>query len=88
MNRQRLGLILAFCLTVSAPLAAMACPNCYASTDRDILDTYYLSTSLLTLLPFGIVGVLMMVARHFRESVVEESGLEAPLPQDSLPTHV
>jgi hypothetical protein len=48
----------------ASPLAALACPNCYASSDTRVLHTYYFSAFLLTLLPFAIIGSILMVARR------------------------
>lgn len=35
--------------------SAQACPNCFASTSKKVLHTYYLSAVFLSLLPFGVV---------------------------------
>ena len=48
------------------PLAAAACPNCYASSDTHVLHTYYFSAFMLTLLPFVIIGGILLVARSLR----------------------
>jgi hypothetical protein len=37
---------------------AAACPACYGSAEKNVLDTYYLSTVVLSLLPFGIVAAI------------------------------
>jgi hypothetical protein len=51
-------------MVVQRPLAAMACPYCYASSGTHLLHTYYLSTVLLTLLPFAIIGSIFVIARR------------------------
>lgn len=39
--------------------SAQACPNCFASSDKRVLHTYYASALFLSLLPFGIVGFIL-----------------------------
>jgi hypothetical protein len=46
----------------SAPAAA--CPACYESSSPKVLATYYLSTLMLTLLPFAIIGTLVAVGLY------------------------
>jgi hypothetical protein len=38
------------------PAAALACPNCFSSTNEGVLRTYYLTAALLTLLPLLMIG--------------------------------
>jgi hypothetical protein len=38
------------------PSAALACPNCFSSTNEGVLKTYYLTAALLTLLPLVMIG--------------------------------
>ena len=61
----------------AAPATVLACPNCYASLGRRLLNTYYLSTIFLSLLPFAIVATLIVVGRslrrRFRDLPVQES---------------
>jgi len=72
----RSSLLVAAVLAAS-PLAALACPNCYASSDTRVLHTYYLSAFLLTLLPFAIIGSILMVARSVgRRSQVQRAAVD------------
>lgn len=56
------------------PAAALACPACYAALGSRLLETYYLSTAFLSLLPFAVVATLLGVARrlHRRSRAVAE----------------
>jgi hypothetical protein len=65
------GLILLF---LANPLAALACPNCYASSDTRVLHTYYLSAFILTLLPFAIIGAILFIARRVGRASREPHG--------------
>ena len=60
------GVTLAAVLGLLIPLAALACPNCYASSDISVLHTYYFSAFMLTLLPFLIIGGVWLLARSLR----------------------
>ncbi len=44
------------------PAVAAACPLCYGSSAPQVLNAYYLSTAVLSLLPFAIVGVIGLLA--------------------------
>ena len=57
-----------------SPMAAMACPNCYASSDTHVLHTYYFSAFMLTLLPFVIIGGILLVAKSLRRTPGPERG--------------
>ncbi len=51
------------------PAAAAACPLCYGSSAPQVLNAYYLSTAVLSLLPFAIIGAIGLVAaRMLRRS--------------------
>lgn len=64
-------------VVVKSPLAALACPNCYAASDTRVLHTYYLSAFLLTLLPFAIIGSILMVAWSVgRRSQVQRAAVD------------
>lgn len=57
------------------PAAARACPNCYAASPGRVLNTYYLSTLLLSLLPFVIIAAVAVVGlRLYRGGVRQEDG--------------
>lgn len=43
------------------PMAAAACPHCYGSSDTRVLNTYYFSTAMLSLLPFAVIGTIAAV---------------------------
>lgn len=69
------GVALAVAVVVLlSPMAASACPNCYASSDTQVLHTYYFSAFMLTLLPFVIIGGIWLVAKSLRRSHAPESG--------------
>jgi hypothetical protein len=46
-----LGLVLAL-----MPSIVMACPACFAASSERTLRAYYLSTMLLTVMPFVLIG--------------------------------
>lgn len=67
---------------MSLPLAGWACPNCYGSSENSVLGTYYLSTAMLSLLPFGVVAGLFAVAWQLRRNLQQgRPGEEAALPR-------
>ncbi|MBI4518985.1 MAG: hypothetical protein HY699_24605 [Deltaproteobacteria bacterium] len=51
-------LLAAGVLWLIAAAPALACPNCYGSSDSRVLDTYYFSTVMLSLLPFAIMAAI------------------------------
>jgi hypothetical protein len=59
----------------SAPAAA--CPACYESSSPNVLATYYLSTVMLTVLPFVIIGTLVAVGMHLARRLGESSAADA-----------
>ena len=62
---------------LSSPTGVLACPACYASSSTRVLNFYYLSTAMLTLLPFAVVGTLVVVGLHFKRQAAlgqEDSG--------------
>jgi len=40
------------------PALATACPTCFASTSKEVLQSYYVSVAGLSLLPFGLVACI------------------------------
>lgn len=46
----------------SAPGFASACANCFAASNRGGLRAYYISTTILTLMPFILIAGIMFVA--------------------------
>ncbi len=64
---------------------ARACPNCYAASPPGVLSTYYLSTLLLSLLPFVIIAAVAVVGLRLYRGVRQEddggaAGPPAPSP--------
>ncbi|MFQ5668017.1 MAG: hypothetical protein ACE5I7_16500 [Candidatus Binatia bacterium] len=51
---------------LASPLAAGACPLCYGSSSGRVTNAYYLSTLMLSVLPFAVVGVVAAVAWRVR----------------------
>ncbi len=49
-------------MVAALPGAAHACPLCYGSSAPQVLNAYYLSTAVLSLLPFAIVGAIGLLA--------------------------
>ena len=48
-------------MMLATATAALACPNCYGDVEKTVLDTYYFSTLMLSLLPFGLVAAIVGV---------------------------
>lgn len=67
-----------FALGVMAPIllisaVASACPNCFGSTDKNVLYTYYLSAIFLSIMPLVIIGsILGWLFWHKRRSHRDE----------------
>jgi hypothetical protein len=60
----------AFCAAawVLLPNAASACPVCFAAGGGRLLQTYYLTAALLTLMPLVIVGLFAgWLRRRFKD---------------------
>ncbi len=51
------------------PSVALACPNCYAASDRRALVAYYASTMLLSLMPFVLIGGVILAVFLMRNRV-------------------
>ena len=65
-------------LAVLLPGAAMACPMCYGSSSPRVLLFYYLTAALLTVLPFGIVGgIILVTSRMMRQARDREAAADA-----------
>ncbi len=66
---------------VAAPLLpgiAGACPNCYGSSEGSVLQMYYWSTALLSVLPFAIAASVYLLASRARQrATTDESGQHA-----------
>ncbi len=61
------------------PNLAAACPGCLAQDNAKLSDTYFWSTISLSLLPFGIVGMILAVVFYFRR-LARLQAEPAPLP--------
>ena len=42
------------------PSVALACPNCYAASGSRTILAYYASTMLLTIMPFALIGGVIL----------------------------
>jgi hypothetical protein len=64
-------------VTLTVPAVCLACPACYSSLGSRLLHSYYLSTIVLSILPFAIVCGLIAAGRslrrRFRDVPVQES---------------
>ena len=49
-------------MLVSAPEVSLACPACFAATGGRGLTAYYLSTILLSTMPFLLIGLIIAIA--------------------------
>ncbi len=63
----RLLAILAAAVTWRAA-PALGCAACFAASNQGTLQGFYLSTVLLTAMPFLIVAAFLLYARHERSS--------------------
>lgn len=46
-----------------------ACPTCFASAGANVLRTYLLSTIWLSLLPFALIGGVVLLAVRMRREI-------------------
>ncbi|HLX36172.1 MAG TPA: hypothetical protein VKR29_00170 [Candidatus Binataceae bacterium] len=51
------------------PKVAAACPACFAASDNRTLAAYYASTLLLSLMPFALIGGVVLAAYLMRTRV-------------------
>ena len=56
MRIMRFSLALGVWVCFLIPSIAAACPQCLASSDQQIVKTYYLSALILSAMPFAIIG--------------------------------
>jgi hypothetical protein len=67
---------IAFGAILLAPRLAFACANCFAASNPGTLRAYYLSTVILTLMPFILIAAIAFVgyksSRGHRSSQPEE----------------
>jgi hypothetical protein len=51
------------------PDISAACPKCFASTAKQVLNAYYVSIAFMVLIPFGIIGsILAWIHRQHRRA--------------------
>jgi hypothetical protein len=43
-------------LAASAPLAALACPVCFSNGNPRVLEAYYFTAAMMTVLPLALLG--------------------------------
>ena len=70
-----------FAATLSAvgavlPSVAAACPACFGASDARTLSAYYASTILLSLMPFALIGGVILGVYLMRNR--EPDGQEPP----------
>lgn len=41
------------------PAVIEACPKCFASTGKQVLNAYYVSIAFMSLIPLGIIGAVL-----------------------------
>jgi uncharacterized BrkB/YihY/UPF0761 family membrane protein len=72
---KRLTTVLALLVAELMPGIAAACPACYAASDARTISAYYASTMLLSLMPFALIGgvILAVFLMRDRESDSESS---------------
>lgn len=58
--------------SVLLPSAALACPNCYAASSQRTIMAYYASTMLLTLMPFALIGGVILAVFLMRNRASRE----------------
>ncbi len=82
MRDDGIGAALVGVTLAACPAAAGACPLCYGSSAPQVLSAYYLSTAVLSLLPFTIIGVIGYVAvRMARRAQVAAHSQTEPAPE-------
>jgi hypothetical protein len=62
-------------VTAFSPAVAAACPKCYGASGPQVLSMYYLSTLILTLLPFAVLGTIGAIGWHFKHRAERARGL-------------
>ncbi len=76
-------------VTAFSPAVAAACPKCYGASSPQVLSSYYLSTLMLTLLPFAVLGTIAAIGWHFKRRAESARAVCAePLPCDNSPSSV
>ncbi|MFQ5674388.1 MAG: hypothetical protein ACE5G1_00705 [bacterium] len=47
--------------TLLSPNLVLSCPFCFSSSTEEVLHSYYFSVIMLSLMPFGIIGMIAFV---------------------------
>jgi len=69
------------------PAAALACSACFASSQAGVLRAFYLSTGILTVLPFIIIGaIIFSIARISRRGTTHSRRLDVVISRDAART--
>jgi hypothetical protein len=55
------------------PRVAAACPACFAASNARTVSAYYASTMLLSLMPFALIGGVVLAAYLMRNGSSEAS---------------
>jgi len=66
-------------LLVTTPGISNACANCFAATGTQGLRAYYLSTILLSTMPFLLIGLIVAIAyssRRVQKKAIHDLGSE------------
>jgi len=75
-NALALFLIAALAILMS-PALASACPSCFAASSVHALRAYYLSTMLLTLMPFTLISLFVILGySSYRRGLRRQMGSE------------
>ena len=74
---KRFGQFLAIAVFLLLPEIADACPRCFASTGKQVLNAYYVSIAFMSLIPLGIIGaVLAWIYRQTRPQRMDKKQLK------------
>jgi hypothetical protein len=57
-----------------APSIAAACATCFGASSARTIAAYYASTMLLSLMPFALIGGIILAAYLMRNRPVEAAG--------------
>lgn len=72
----------ALALLALTPVLSYACPTCFAASGPHGLRAYYLSTMLLSTMPFIMIGVIALIA-YAAKRERPETGDASPLDSDN-----
>lgn len=66
--------ILVLALVAVVPARSLACPVCFSAVNTSVLETYYWTAALLTVLPFVLAGVFAVwLRRRLRSAAAAQS---------------